>query len=356
MDVPDDVPEGTRSRGPTVHHPLAQLPPGEQRLLSPAPDGLELVAAPMLARLSDRREFPVEWIFERKWDGVRVLAVRHGDRVWLRSRSGQPLNDTYPELVEALARQPHHDLVVDGEVVAFHRGRTDFSLLQQRMQITDPERARASPVRISYQLFDLLALDGLATGRLPLRTRKSLLRRVVEFTPPLGFTPHRNQGGADLLERACAQGWEGLIAKRARSRYGRGRSGDWLKLKCSRGQEFVIGGYTDPSGARIGFGALLLGYYQAGSLRYAGKVGTGFDDATLRVLHRGLEARARASSPFTDPVRERGPHWVEPLLVAQVDFAEWTRDGMLRHPRFLGLRGDKDPREVVREGPAPRTG
>ncbi|MBC3984416.1 ATP-dependent DNA ligase [Streptomyces sp. AC536] len=334
---------------------LAGLPAAQRELLSVAPPGRELAARPMLAQLSDLRTFGDGWVFERKLDGVRALAVREsGGEARLFSRSGQDLGGTYPELVEALTAQPCADFTVDGEVVALWRGRTDFARLQQRMGLTDPRRARATGVAVTYYLFDLLALDGFRTTRLPLRVRKSLLRRALTFGEPLRLNPHRNEGGQDLLDQACAWGWEGLIAKRAQGGYVPRRSPDWLKLKCSRGQEFVIGGFTEPSGSRTGFGALLLGYHAHGRLRYAGKVGTGYTEAVLRRLSARLGELASGTSPFTDAVRERRAHWVRPELVAEVAFTEWTRDGMLRHPRFLGLREDKDPRQVVREEPPRR--
>lgn len=157
--------------------------------------------------------------------------------------------------------------------------------------------------------------------------------------------------GADHLEEVCARGWEGLIAKKATAPYTPGRSKRWLKLKCSRGQELVVGGWTQPRGSRHGFGSLLLGYHEDGRLRYAGRVGTGFDERTLSDLSRRLRSLTRDDSPFADPPRRHDVRWVEPRLVAEVDFTEWTRDGRLRHPRFKGLRRDKDPREVVREEP-----
>ena len=165
------------------------------------------------------------------------------------------------------------------------------------------------------------------------------------------LTPYRNEIGEELFAEACRKGWEGLIAKRAGSTYSERRSRDWLKFKCEQGQELVIGGYTDPKGSRSGFGALLLGYYDGDELRYAGRVGTGFDDATLASLGKRLENLGRPSSPFADPrsIDVKGPHWVEPVLVAQVGFTEWTRHARLRHPRFLGLRDDKAATEVVRE-------
>ncbi|MBT2467746.1 non-homologous end-joining DNA ligase [Streptomyces sp. ISL-66] len=313
---------------------------------------------PMLATLSTRRAFDGDgsWVFERKLDGVRVLATRRQDEdPRLVSRNGLSLNATYPEVVEALAAQAPGDFTVDGEIVALRRGRTDFALLQQRMGLTDPSAVGASPVRVTYYLFDLLRLDGRDTTALPLRARKALLRDTFGFRPPLRFTPHRNHYGEDLLDRACSRGWEGLIAKRADAPYVHRRSSDWLKLKCSGGQEFVIGGFTEPAGTRVGLGALLLGHYQDGVLRYAGRVGTGFDTATLRSLRHRLDGLARRTSSFpADEVRERAVHWVHPELVAQVAFTEWTTAGLLRHPRYLGLREDKPAREVVREQPAGR--
>ncbi|MCW7987404.1 ATP-dependent DNA ligase [Streptomyces platensis subsp. clarensis] len=331
---------------------LGTLPAAERALLDDAPAGGRYAASPMLAVLSDRREFDDGWIFERKLDGVRALGVREPEGARMLSRTGREVNSSYPEIVDALKGQRCLDFTVDGEIVAFAHGRTDFARLQQRMQLTDPEQARASGVAVTYYAFDLLRLNGRDLTRLPLRTRKSLLRRALDFRTPLRFTPHRNRGGARELEEACARGWEGLIAKRAAGRYLPRRSSDWLKLKCAQGQELVIGGFTEPAGSRIGFGALLVGYYADDAFRYAGKVGTGFDQRTLRRLRALLDARECERSPFDGPVRERGVHWARPEIVAQVGFTEWTRDGMLRHPRFLGLRDDKRPADVVREHPA----
>ncbi|HWM40097.1 MAG TPA: non-homologous end-joining DNA ligase [Streptomyces sp.] len=333
---------------------LDALPAEHRSRLREAPPGADLAARPMLATLSDRRDFEGGgWLFERKLDGIRVLAVREGEDVRLLSRTGKPLNGSYPEIAEALARQHSTDFTVDGEIVAFAAGRTDFARLQQRMQLSDPRQARASGVAVTYYLFDLLRLDGADVRALPLRARKQLLRGALDFRAPLRFTTHRNQGGQQLLDDACSRGWEGLIAKVAEGRYLPRRSPDWLKLKCEAGQEFVIGGYTEPSGSRVGFGALLLGHYQDGRLRYAGKVGTGYNQATLLDLRRRLGELARQTSPFADPVREKGARWTSPELVAEVGFTEWTRDGRLRHPRFLGLREDKRPQDVVREKPKP---
>jgi bifunctional non-homologous end joining protein LigD len=330
---------------------LDRLSPEQAALLRPAAQG---APTPMLATLSSRRDFDADWIFERKLDGVRVLALRTaGGPARILSRSGRSLDGTYPEVVDALSAQACEDFALDGEMVALRAGHTDFSLLQQRLGLTDPEAARASPVAVTFYLFDLLRLEGQDTTALPLAARKSLLRDAIAFDSPLRFTVHRRRDGHGLLDDACARGWEGLIAKRADSRYQHRRSTDWLKLKCSDSQEFVVGGFTEPAGHRVGFGALLIGYYDDGQLRYAGKVGTGYDTAALRSLRERLDGLQQPRSPFAGSVREPRAHWARPELVAQIAFTEWTHAGMLRHPRFLGLRDDKPAHDVVRETPAP---
>lgn len=306
--------------------------------------------APMLATLTDKRFSDPQWIFERKFDGMRCLAFRDGDRVRLLSRNRQPLNGTYPELVDALAAQHTTRFVVDGEVVAFEGRRTSFARLQGRLGITDPEVARASPVRIFYYVFDLLHLDGESTVDVPLLWRKRLLRNAIDFDDPLRFTTHRVKDGIAAYRAACERGDEGVIAKRADSTYEGRRSPNWLKFKCVRDQEFVVGGYTSPKGSRIELGALLLGYYEGRDLVYAGKVGTGFDEATLHSLHARLSPIEQDTPPFTRGlVHEKSAHWVRPELVAQIGFTEWTRDGKLRHPRYQGVRTDKEPGDVIRE-------
>jgi DNA ligase D-like protein (predicted ligase) len=306
---------------------------------------------PMLATLTEARFSDRDWLFERKWDGVRCLAFRAADgTVRLRSRKEQPLERTYPEIAEALARQSTAQLVVDGEIVAFAGRRTSFERLQGRMGLTDPNAALASGIAVYYYVFDLLHLDGYDVRALPLRERKRLLRRAATFHDPLRFTAHRNTAGEEAYRKACARGDEGVIAKRADAPYVSGRSRDWLKFKCVRDQELVIGGFTEPKGSRVGFGALLVGYHAGRDFVYAGKVGTGFDTSALRSLHARLVRIEQPGSPFTrGRVREKDVHWVQPDLVAQIGFTEWTRDGMLRHPRFTGLRTDKNASEVVRE-------
>jgi len=304
----------------------------------------------MKAVLTDRPFSDRAWLFERKLDGERCGALRERGRVSLISRSGKNLNGTYPELVEAL-EVAGPDVLLDGEVVAFKGRQTSFEQLQRRMQIHDPGRARRSGVAVYYYVFDLLELDGRDVRGLPLRERKAKLRGALEFDGPLRFTTHRVGAGEEAFRQACGRGWEGVIAKRVDSRYVAARSRDWLKLKCSHAQELVIGGWTAPKGARKRLGALLVGYWEDGKLRYAGKVGTGFDDQTLELLGNELARRERSSSPFDATDVPRAAHWAEPELVAQVAFSEWTRDGKLRHPRYQGLRDDKPAREVMREEP-----
>ncbi|BBX61239.1 ATP-dependent DNA ligase [Mycobacterium saskatchewanense] len=312
----------------------------------PVPDW----SAPTLATLTDKRFSDPKWIFERKFDGMRCLAFRDGDRMRLLSRNRLSLNGTYPELVDALGTQHTTRFVVDGEVVAFDGRRTSFERLQGRLGITDPQVARASPVRVYYYLFDLLHVDGKSTVDVPLVWRKRLLRRSIEFGGPLRYTPHRIADGLGAYRAACERGDEGVIAKLADSTYDGRRSPNWLKFKCVRDQELVVGGYTSPKGSRVELGALLLGYYDGPDLVYAGKVGTGFDEPTLHRLHDRLSTITRDTPPFTRGLgRAPGAHWVRPDLVVQIGFTEWTRDGKLRHPRYLGLRTDKDAAEVVRE-------
>jgi bifunctional non-homologous end joining protein LigD len=296
---------------------------------------------PMKAVLTDEPFSDPAWIYERKLDGIRCLAYRHGDEVRLESRIGRSRNESFPDLVEALRAERTSDFVVDGEVVAFEGSRTSFQRLQQGR----------GPV--FYYVFDILRLDGEDVTARPVRERKALLRDALGFHGAVRFTPHRNRDGEAYFKDACRKGWEGLIAKRADSPYVQRRSRDWLKFKCSMEQELVIGGYTEPRGGRTEFGALLVGYYEGDSLRYAGKVGTGFGHETLRTLGARMRELERDTPPFDRVHRvPRGTHWVEPELVGQIAFTEWTDDGRLRHPRYLGLRDDKPAREVVRERPS----
>lgn len=299
----------------------------------------------MKAVLSDEPFSDPAWIFERKLDGVRCIAHRDGSGVRLLSRTDRDMSVQYSEVSEALRADPCPDFVVDGEVVALdRRGITSFSRLQRRGK----ER-----VAIYLYVFDLLRLEGVDLRDLPLRERKRQLREALRFEDPIRFTPHRNKVGEQLYEEACRKGLEGVIAKRADSPYRATRSRDWLKLKCHAEQELVIGGFTAPQGSRTDFGALLVGHFEGETLLYAGKVGTGFDRSTLAELGAQLRDLESEDNPFADvhPI-PRGTHWVKPQVVAQIGFTEWTRDGRLRHPRYLGLRDDKPARQVVREVPA----
>ena len=313
---------------------------------------------PELATLTRDRFSDPAWLYERKFDGERCLAYGEGGRVRLMTRNRQQVNRTYPELDEALHAQAANDFIVDGEVVAFVGRTTSFEQLQQRLGVREPGEELRRSIPVYYYLFDVMWADGRDIRQLPLRDRKKILRDLMAFAGPLRFATHRNRDGEAYFVEACRWGWEGLIAKRADAPYRAGRGHDWLKFKCLNSQEFVIGGYTDPQRSRQGFGALLLGYYDdKGQLAYAGKVGTGFTEATLASLHRTLSGLERDQPAFAGgALPKAGVHWVEPKLVAQVGFSEWTTAGELRHPRFEGLRRDKDPASVTREMPQPARG
>jgi bifunctional non-homologous end joining protein LigD len=279
-----------------------------------------------------------EWLFEPKLDGLRCLAVRNGTDVALWSRNGLSFSSRFAAIVKALKAVPAENFVLDGEVVAIVGGRPDFGALQQR-----------AAADVEYRVFDLPWLLGQDLRHLPIEDRKVLLAKTIEDNPSVKVVQGLEGDAHQLFEQACADGWEGLMAKRRGSAYVEGRSADWRKLKCICRQEMVIGGYTEPSGARSGFGALLLGYWEGGGLVFAGKVGTGFTERALAELHSELVSIERASSPFGTRVAERKAHWVEPELVAEVAFTNWTPDLRLRHPSFVRLRPDKASREVVRE-------
>jgi DNA ligase D-like protein (predicted ligase) len=308
--------------------------------------------AVMLATLTDRRDFGEDWLLERKFDGERCVARKDAGEVRLASRTAKDLTRTYPEVRSALTRQRHRDLVLDGEVVAFDGNQTSFSRLQQRLGVMNPSAERVAANPVVYCVFDLLELDGVDLRDLPLLERRGRLTDAIRPGAALQLSEAWREDSQKRFAQACRAGWEGLIAKRAAGPYVAGRSRDWLKLKCVWEQEFVIGGYTDPAGSRTDFGALLVGYYEDGRLRYAGRVGTGYTAATLRELGARLRKVERSESPFIDarPI-PKGTHWTRPGLVAQIGFAEWTNDGRLRQPRFLGLRDDKRSSDVVRERP-----
>ena len=308
----------------------------------------------MLATLDERAPSDKGWLFEIKFDGVRVLAARRGEQVELYGRSGQLITGRYPDLVRALLALPVEHFVIDGEIVALdERGRPSFQRLQPRMALTDPREIEAAAARVPVEgvFFDCLALDGHDLRRLPLTRRKDCLRLLVPPLGPVHYVDHVLEHGPAFLEAANEQRLEGIVAKKAASSYAGGRSRDWIKVKCQRRQEFVIGGYTDPQGSRGHFGALHIGVYDGARLVYVSKVGTGFDQAGLKSLWEKLQPLARATPPFDTGAIPKGKshHWMEPRLVCEVRFSDWTNDGGIRHPTFIALRSDKRPEECRRE-------
>ena len=307
---------------------------------------------PMLAKLTHDFFSSEGWIFERKLDGERILAyISYKGDVTLYSRNQKELTDNYPEIQDALMKHAAKGCILDGEIVAFDENEvSDFRKLQQRMHVSSREEALDSDVEVYYYLFDLLYVDGHIITKCALRDRKKLLSVAVEAIDPLRMVKYHNHDGVKLYKKACENGWEGLIAKQAESPYLHSRSNKWLKFKCINQQEFVIGGYTEPHGERVGLGALLLGYYRDNDLVYAGKVGAGFDDQTLKALREKLEGINRDTSPFNqgDP-ETKAVQFVSPELVCEVAFTEWTEEDRLRHPSYKGLRRDKSPRDVHQE-------
>ena len=285
---------------------------------------------PMAATLTQDRFTGAEWLFERKFDGIRLLAYKRGKNVRLYSRNRLP--QELPDVARAIASVPVDEVILDGEV--------DWD------------------GRSSYHVFDILWLDGRSVTSLPLEERRALLK-AIPFAAPMRRVELLH--GDEPWARARKEKWEGVIAKRRGSPYEHRRSKHWLKMKCEASQELVVGGFTDPQGARVGLGALLVGYYEgdppspgfgaASDFVYAGKLGTGFDTGLLLDLRRRLDAIEIPASPFTKATglpRLRA-HWVRPEIVVQVAFVEWTKHGKLRHPRLTGVRFDKEPRDVVRE-------
>ena len=275
---------------------------------------------PMAATLTQERFAGPDWIFERKFDGIRLLAFKEGPEVRLYSRNRLP--QTIPRLSEAIAGLPVDNIILDGEVTWDREG--------------------------AYHVFDIMWLDGRDLTRLPLEERLALLQALPLQRPIRRVTPLADSAP---WERARAEGWEGVIAKRRGSPYEHRRSPHWLKMKCEASQELVVGGFTDPQGARVGLGALLVGYFDGNDFVFAGRIGTGFDTKLLLDLRARLDALEVAKTPFTRAVglpRLRA-HWVRPEIVVQVAFIEWTVHGKLRHPRLLGVRFDKNARDVVKE-------
>jgi bifunctional non-homologous end joining protein LigD len=305
------------------------------------------------------RELPVgDFMYEMKFDGYRALAFKAGEEVRLRSRNRTLFNESYPQLVEALKSLKAKSFIMDGEIAALdEQGRSSFQLLQSY--------GTRKQIPLVYYAFDLLSLEGTDLRSRPLVERRELLAKLLKKAPQSIKFSEDLQGSREELLRIAGQfQLEGLIAKGRGSLYESGRrSGAWVKVKLTQQQEFVIGGYTPPEGSRKHFGALLVGYYGPEGLLFAGRVGTGFSERALAALYEGMQKIRRTTCPFINlPERRRGRWglgitpavmkscvWVEPLLVAQIKFTEWTSDDQLRQPVFLGLRSDKDPTEVVRE-------
>jgi ATP-dependent DNA ligase len=279
---------------------------------------------PMAATLTQERFSGPEWIFERKLDGIRLLAFKNGPAVNLFSRNR--LAQDIPAVADAMARLPASDVILDGEITWGRGG-------------------------IAYHVFDIMWLDGRDVMSLPLDERRALLGQLP-LQPP--FERVISLDDPKPWERACSEGWEGVIAKRRTSQYEHRRSPHWLKMKCEAAQELVVGGFTDPQGVRVGLGALLVGYYESGDFIFAGKVGTGFDTKLLLDLRARLDALEILEPPFTKALKlpRVRAHWVRPEIVVQVAFIEWTVHGKLRHPRLLRVRFDKAAHEVTREVPA----
>ncbi len=318
-----------------------------------------LHARPMLATLAARPPTGPGWAWELKWDGIRALALVHAGALRLWTRNGNDVTPRYPELEQLGHALAGHDAVLDGEIVTFDdAGRPSFERLQRRMHVRDTNEIErlAREVPVVYVVFDLLWLDGHLTTSLSYENRRRLLTTALEDGPTWRVPRHEVGDGHATVEVSKEFSLEGVVAKRLDSVYEPGRrSPAWVKVKNTMRQELVVGGWARGKGSRSPtFGALLLGYYdESGALRYAGRVGTGFTETTLAAIQAALEPLERDSSPFADPLESRAAeaevHFVEPRLVAEVRFTEWTSVGRIRHPAFLGLRTDKPAEEVTRE-------
>jgi len=325
------------------------LSPIEKELLqkSSFPDWYK----PMLATLTNERFSDPQWIYEPKYDGERALTYYRNGQIKILSRNEHNLNKTYPDLGEAFQGQSADSFIVDGEIVAFEKNISNFSRLQQRLGVKEISLKDALKDPVYYYLFDILFLNGFDLRNLPLKARQKLLRQGIMCKDPLRLTEGIIKEGVNFYKSACQKGWEGLIAKRLDATYQARRSPDWLKFKCHRNQELIIIGYTAPKGTREDFGALLVGYYDDKKLHYAGKVGTGFSRETLASLKKKMDKHISLKPPVEERVREQHITWLKPSLVGEFDFTEWTKNGKLRHPRYKGLRDDKDAKEVVKEEP-----
>jgi len=354
-----NLPRAAAARGQSAESSAARRPAPAEKPQSKSAGGNSAVAKLpefvelQLATLVDEVPSGDEWLHEVKFDGYRALCRIDDGKVKFLTRHGLDWSDKFSSLGKAALRLPCQRALLDGEVAVLDdSGVSDFGALQNAL-------SRKDTSRLIYYVFDLLHLDGVDLTRLPLLERKQRLQQLLKSKGvadgPLRYSDHVHGQGAELFAKACDSGLEGVVSKRSAASYTSGRSRDWLKTKCSQRQEFVIVGFTDPAGSRTGFGALLLGYYDAQKqLVYAGKVGTGFDNATLTAMHQRLGKFHTDEAPLAElPPRaeRRGAHWVKPLLVGEVAFTGWTRDGRLRHPVFKGLREDKSPREITREKP-----
>ena len=309
-------------------------------------------AKPMLTTLVDAPFDDDRWLFELKWDGYRAIAVVERDAVTLTSRNGKDLLHQFPEMAQLSAAFRSLPVVVDGELCILDAtGKPDFQALQSRDKPAPRGTAqRRKPSAVVFVVFDLLYADGRDLRDRPLDERKRLLESIIVPDRGVMYSKHVVGKGVELFAAAEVRGLEGIVGKVRTAPYRSVRSREWVKIKAKRRQEFVIGGWTEPRGSRTGFGSLLVGYYDDGAFVYAGHVGTGYDANLLRDVMARLEPLERKTPPFAAAPKPNTPaHWVKPELVCEVAFAEWTREGILRQPVFLGLRGDKDPKTVVRE-------
>ncbi|EKE21245.1 MAG: hypothetical protein ACD_7C00303G0002 [uncultured bacterium] len=299
-----------------------------------------LFIRPELATRSEKYFSDKDWIYEEKFDGIRCLAVKKNEEVTLFSRNKNKLNETYPELVEEFKKQKTKNFMLDGEIVAFEKGKTSFSKLQQ---------VKRKKIKVYIYVFDLLFFEKFDLRNQKLIDRKKILKQKFKFSNAFRYTTHIDKNGEAYYKKACKKGWEGIIAKNKDSKYLSKRTRDWLKFKCSKRQEFVIAGYTDPQGSRVGFGSLLIGYFDKKRFKFAGKAGTGYDTEFLKEFSKKLKKIETKKTPFKEKISHKNKHFVQLKYVADVGFSQWTKDGKLRHPRYIGLRSDKSPKEVVRE-------
>jgi bifunctional non-homologous end joining protein LigD len=348
------------------------------KLISALPKTKPHFIEPMKPRLLENPPTAGDWLYELKFDGIRAIAIKNGGKVSLMSRNENELRARFPEIADAVKKLPIQECVIDGEVVALdEKGRSSFQLLQAHEM-----EGRKAP--ICFYVFDLLQLEGRSLLKLPLVQRKEILAQICEKAgDPIRFSGEIGSDASKLLAEVKRRGLEGIVGKQRNSAYEPGRrSGEWIKLKCGNEQEFVIGGYSPPGGSRKYFGAILVGYYEKkkkkkgdNRLLFAGKVGSGFTAKTLSILYKKFQKEHRDDCPFADlpsklatgrvrptggqgggwvqgitPSMMKKMHWINPVFVAQIKFAEWTRDNKLRQPVFLGLREDKNPRQVTKDG------